>query len=49
VAAVDLLEDDEGRTQKEVALDNDVCEVTIRNVRDRVVEHQASPVTGDGK
>jgi len=44
VAAVDLLEDQDGRTQKEVALDNGVCEVTIRNIRDRVVEHEASPV-----
>jgi hypothetical protein len=50
VAAVDLIEDQDGRTQKEVALDNDVCEVTVRNVRDRIVEHEASPVsTGDIK
>ena len=47
IAAVELLENQDGRTQKQVALDNDVCEVTIRKVRDRVVEHEASPVQGD--
>jgi len=50
VAAVDLLEDDQDRTQKEVALDNGVCELTVQNIRDRVVEHEDSPTSaGDTK